>query len=122
MTYMLWILIALLSGIAVYLILSLRVLRREYAALHGQLADVTQSLGATPPDVSSLMRDGSDTYIAIEILNPMQLAAAQNWFAEKFGSMTPALVRRLVYDRAKKITLDVLADQGAEAHVTIVRS
>lgn len=116
------IVLGLLSLVAVYLLLSLRGLRREYAALHEQLAEANASLGTSAPEVRSLLENGAGTaYIAIEILNPMQLAAKQNWLADKFGSLTPALVRRLVYERAKKITLEMLANQGAEAHVSIVR-
>lgn len=62
------------------------------------------------------------TLICIEILNPLELAAKESWFADKFGSLSPALIKKLVHSQAVKITHEHLAAHGAHAQVKIHRA
>lgn len=100
----------------------LRSLRRDYRLLHEQLVEANAALGTVAPDLQALLGSEPATIISIEILNPMQLAAQESWFADKFGSLTPALIRRIVYDRALKICEETLTRFGAEAQVQIRRA
>lgn len=96
-------------------------LKREFAALDQRLADTSESLGANKPDLARLLGQEPATVVTIEILNPLQLAARQNWFADKFGSLTPGLIRRIVYDKTRKQCAEILAQMGAEAKVEVRR-
>ncbi len=55
--------------------------------------------------------------IAVEILNPMELAARQSRFADMFGNLSPGLIRKIVYERTEKILLDQLREYGVQADV-----
>lgn len=99
----------------------LQALKREFAALDQRLAETGQSLGASKPDLDRLLGQNTETVVTIEILNPLQLAARQNWFADKFGGLSPGLIRRIVYDKTRKQCAEILAQMGAEAKVEVRR-
>lgn len=65
--------------------------------------------------------DGHREALTIEILNPVQLAANQHWAAGTLGGIAPALLRKLVYERAVGIAERMLAEHGAEAVVRVQR-
>ena len=64
---------------------------------------------------------GSDTYIAIRILNPMELARRQSWLAGTLAGISPNFVRRLVHTRTVQILKDQLLDYGVQADVRLER-
>ena len=64
---------------------------------------------------------GSDTYIAIRILNPMELARRQSWLAGTLAGISPNFVRRLVHTRTVQILKDQLLDYGVQADVRLQR-
>jgi hypothetical protein len=74
------------------------------------------------PELSELLGKGSRDIIAIEILNPMELAAKESWFADRFGSLTPALIRRIVYARTLEIIGPQLDSFGVKADVRLHRA
>jgi hypothetical protein len=57
--------------------------------------------------------------LTIEILNPLELAASQNWVAGIASSLAPALVTKIVYERAAKQMKEELGKFGVEAIVQI---
>lgn len=57
--------------------------------------------------------------VTIEILNPLELAASQNWVAGIASSLAPALVTKIVYERAAKMMKEELGNFGVEAVVQI---
>ena len=59
--------------------------------------------------------------IAIEILNPMEVAKSRSKLAGPVSSFSPGLIRNRVYDQASVIIQTQLAEQGVEAEVTVVR-
>lgn len=122
MTSLFAVLLGILALSTLWLAFRLRALRREYDVLHQQLLQANESVGAISPDLRGLLKNEPATVICIEILNPLQLAANESWFAGKFGSLTPALIRRIVYDRALKICQETLTKFGAEAQVQVRRA
>ncbi|WP_348674986.1 hypothetical protein [uncultured Abyssibacter sp.] len=61
----------------------------------------------------------SDTYIAIRILNPMELARRQSWLAGTLAGISPNFVRRLVHTRTVQILKEQLLDYGVDADVRL---
>ena len=57
--------------------------------------------------------------LTIEILNPLELASSQNWVAGIASSLAPALVTKIVYERAAKMMKEELGKFGVEAVVQI---
>lgn len=95
--------------------------------LHRQAQATARALAALPaslqaPDLTQALGEGPREIIAIEILNPLELAARESRFAETFGSLTPALIRKIVYQR----TLETLGPQletfGVKADVRLHRA
>lgn len=95
---------------------------KKLVAQAGQLRAADQSidelLGSPAVDPISDPR----TLICIEILNPLELAAKESWFADKFGSVSPSLIKKLVHDQALKMTHQHLAAHGAHAEVHLHRA
>ncbi len=73
----------------------------------------------TAPSVQADPGAGSDTYIAIRILNPMELARRQSWLAGTLAGISPNFVRRLVHTRTVQILKDQLQDYGVQADVRL---
>lgn len=91
----------------------------ELVSLRARAESLDPEAGAPPPDIKELYEDLSGGLITIEILNPMELASKESWFAGMFGSVAPAMLRRLVYKRASKITKSMLADFGVDGQIGI---
>ncbi|NMN98534.1 hypothetical protein [Antrihabitans stalactiti] len=75
-----------------------------------------------PPPVAVLQGARSvakGRVLTIEILNPLELAASQNWVAGIASSLAPALVTKIVYERAAKMMKEELGKFGVEAVVQI---
>jgi hypothetical protein len=90
--------------------------RRYLGAMDAQLMQLApQSI--EPSEVSN----GPREVLTIELLNIMQLAASHHWAAGHLGSVAPALLRKLVYDRAVGVAERMLAEHGAEAIVKVQR-
>lgn len=91
----------------------------ELAGLRMRAENLDPEAAAPPPDIRQIYADLKGGLITIEILNPMELAAKESWFAGLFGSVAPAALRRLVYKRAGKITLSMLKDFGVDGEIGI---
>lgn len=92
---------------------------RELASLRARAEALDPEAAAPPPDMAELYDDIKGGLITIEILNPIELAAKESWFAGIFGSVAPAMIRRLVYERAGKITKSMLADFGVDGELNV---
>ncbi len=93
--------------------------------LNDALAQAAAQVGApatTSQELADLLNQDPETLISIKILNPMQLAAKESWFAEMFGNLSPALVRKIVNERAQKIIVEELKKYGVEADVGLHRA
>lgn len=91
----------------------------ELASLRARAETLDPEAAVPPPDIREIYDDLSSGLITIEILNPMELAAKESWFAGLFGSVAPGMLRKLVYKRASKITHSMLEDFGVDGQVSI---
>lgn len=91
----------------------------ELMSLRSRAETLDPEAGAPPPDIKDIYNDLKGGLISIEILNPMELAAKESWFAGIFGSVAPAMLRKLVYKQASKITINMLKDFGVDGEVRI---
>ncbi len=81
-----------------------------------QLQIVAQSL---PEEARALIGTERPLLLSIEILNPMQVAAEKSWLAGALGTLTPNLVRRLVYERTQEVLQQEVLKHGLEAEVRL---
>lgn len=108
-------------------LLALAVLGWRFLQLRHHLARVERHVAQLDP--AGAMRGaaggqpGSDAreHIAIEILNPIELAAKQSWLAGALGTVTPSLVRREVYRQTREILEAELRERGVVATVRVER-
>lgn len=92
-------------------------LRTRLATLEAQASALASRLGTMPAP----MRDtsGKPMFLTIEILNPVELARKESWFAGAFASLTPTLLKRIVYARTLTIMQDQLLQFDVKADVQI---
>ena len=93
-------------------------LRRQLATLETQCRALADRLGSGP----AVVRDaaGQPMLLTVEILNPVELARKESWFAGAFGSLTPGLLRRIVYARTLKIMQQQLLQFDVKADVQLL--
>jgi hypothetical protein len=96
--------------------------RQELGVLQTRCEELGAGVRALPADAQALLTPERPLLLSIEILNPMQVAAQQSRFADTFGSLTPALVRRIVYERAVDIVKQEVLKHGLEAEVRLHRA
>lgn len=85
---------------------------------------VSRRAAMLPPGIAATPPPGAATnrvrrLITVEILNPIELAAARGRVAGIAGSVVPEVTRRIVYDRAAKILKRDLAGYDVVADVRI---
>ncbi|HSW13292.1 MAG TPA: hypothetical protein VLI06_10670 [Solimonas sp.] len=114
-----FVIILLIFNVALSLILALLFLRlwRVQHSLHGRLRELAPNLSNDPARSFELTSAARPSLISIEILNPMELAAKETWIAGVLGSVTPTLIRRLVYQRAAQMVREELKGHGVTAEV-----
>ena len=100
-------LVTALIGLCAWLIFTVDRLHQRIGLLHERLG------GATLPPPGS----GSKTRIAIEILNPFELAAKETRLASAAAKLAPKMIERIVYERAAVMIAQQMADQGVVADV-----
>lgn len=114
-------LILLVAACGAFAWLLLR-LRRQQALLDTLLRDqkaLDSAWNALPPDAAQLAGAGSSSFVSIEILNPVELAAKESSFAGPLGNIAPGLLRKIVYQRAVAIIREDLLKHGVQAEVKI---
>ena len=57
--------------------------------------------------------------LTIEILDPNEVAASRGRALGLVGALAPGIVRRVVYDRTRRILIDQLTAQGVRADVRL---
>jgi len=107
MSVLITLLVALLIALCAWLLWSLSRLQRQLTALHARL-------GTSPPPV---LATGGKARIAIEILNPFELAARETRLATAAAKLAPRMIERIVYERAAVMIAQQMADQGVVAEV-----
>lgn len=119
---------ALTVGVAVLAVLTVGLavaLWRQRAALRtlkAQASELEAHLHLDTMRLSQVYKRGKDRFVTIEILNPLEVAAAESQAARTVGGLTPAFITKLVYDRVKAEVEAKLAERGIEARVEIRRA
>ena len=93
-------------------------LRQQLAVLEAQSKVTAARLGTAPVAVRDAA--GKPMLLTIEILNPVELARKESWFAGAFGSLTPTLLRRIVYARTLVIMQEQLLQFDVKADVQLL--
>src|SRR5262245_53328723 len=97
-------------------------LRRTAGRLEADVQAAAERAGALPPDLVEALGTGGRRVIAIEILNPVELAGQSAWFARPLSAVTPDLLRGLVYQRAATVFRERSTDFGVRADVRVHRA
>lgn len=71
------------------------------------------------PELLQQLAESGTRVIAVEILNPLQVAASQSWLAGRFGALAPGLIQREVYRQAREILETRLREYGIEPRVRV---
>lgn len=95
-----------------------RTLRRRAADLDARVAALLPA-PPLPPNLAALFGSGSRRIIAVEILNPVEVATSQVKVAGLLGAVRPSLLNKIVYDQATTQVIDQLADHGVLADVQV---
>lgn len=82
-------------------------------------AAVSSAAVVAPVSVAQELAGGRNRVIAIEILNPVELAASQVQFAGVVGGIAPGAIRKVVYEQAVKMMKEQFAKEGVKADVRI---
>jgi hypothetical protein len=116
--------VAFLLGLALvgYAIAELRRVRRSARRLEDEVREAAVRAGTLPPDLVEALGTGGRRVVAIEILNPFELAGRETWFARPLSAMTPDLLRSLVYQRAATMFRERAEEYGVQADVRLHRA
>lgn len=107
MSVLLALLITALIALCIWLVFLLDRLQKKLGTLHERL----HAAPALPPAEPGRAR------IAIEILNPFELAARETRFATAAARLAPRMIERIVYERAAVMIAQQMAEQGVKAEV-----
>jgi len=102
-------------GLSLWFVLGLRKRQRDVSAR--ALALVPEE--ALPVPLDEQFAAGRRRLLVVDILNPLELAASQVKIAGPAGAIAPALIRKVVYEQAVKITEQELTKHGVQADVSI---
>jgi hypothetical protein len=94
-------------------------LRAEVRRLDAAIREAAGRADALPPDLVAALGTGRRRVIAIELLNPFELAGRSTWFAKPMAAVTPDLLRSVVNQRAVSLFREKSSDFGVQADVTI---
>lgn len=93
--------------------------RKQLKDLNARLDAFGLSPDLNPEEFPTIANSGKKRLITVELLNPMELATKESWIARQFGSLTPALVHKLVYDQARDRVEGQMPNFGAKAEVKV---
>lgn len=110
---------AVIAGVAAFALWHIRDLRARLARSESALAELATDLESAPIELKSILGDARRHIIAIEILNPMEVAASQSKLARNLGAVVPELVRAEVTKRAVLELTEQLAANGLQAQVQV---
>ena len=103
---------------SVVLLAQVQTLRRRAVRLETKVAALVPG-APMAPDLVARFGSGPRRILAVEILNPVELASAKVKAAGLLGAMRPSLVSKVVYDQAAKQVVDQLETQGVLADVRV---
>lgn len=100
-------------------------LGQQVRAVRARAAELSERVDALvpgpplPPDLVATFGSGSRRMLAVEILNPVELATRQVKAAGLLGAVRPGLLTKIVYDQAVKQIVTQLEDEGVQADVRV---
>ena len=100
-------------------------LRRQQQVLNvlkQQASELEAHLHLDTLQLAQVYERGKRRHVTIEVLNPLEVAAAESSVMRAVGGLSPSLVTKLVYDRVKAEVERGLAERDVEARVEIRRS
>ena len=100
------------------LVLQLRSLRARAATLEARVAALVPS-PPLAPDLAATLGSGERRLLAVEILNPIELATSKSSAAKLLGAVRPSLLTKVVYEQAAKQVVDQLESEGVLADVRV---
>ncbi len=109
--------IALFVGLAL-LWRRLQQLKKLLETLNQDQRQLAAAWNALPADAAALL-PADKTLLSVEILNAAELAARESRFAGVLGSLTPQLLRRLVYQQTADVMRAELIRHGVQAEVRL---
>lgn len=96
--------------------------QRVLGVLKAQASELEAHLHLDTLQLAQVYERGKRRHLTIEVLNPLEVAAAESSIARAVGGLTPALITKLVYDQVKGEVVRGLAERSVEARVEIRRS
>lgn len=90
--------------------------------LKAQAVELEAHLHLDTMQLAQVYERGKRRHLTIEVLNPLEVAAAESSVVRAVGGLTPSLITKLVYDRVKLEVERGLAERNVEARVEIRRS
>ncbi len=96
----------------------LQQLKRLLEALERDQQQLAGAWNALPAAAAGLL-PADKALLSIEILNAAELAARESRFAHVLGSLTPQLLRRLVYQQTAEVMRAELVKHGVQAEVRL---
>lgn len=115
-------LLLLNAALLVYLGWRLFRLRKLADLLEQELALLRHQPYDEAPDLERLLGSGQRPLVTLDILNPMEVAAQQSWFADKFGALAAPAIRKIVYEQTTSMLREQLAEHGVRAQVRLHRA
>jgi hypothetical protein len=112
------VLAALVVACCVVVLVQVRALRDKGAALEAKV-DALVPGAPMAPDLVATFGAGPRRMLAVEILNPIELASTKVKAAGLLGAVRPALLTKIVYDQAVKQVVDQLETEGVLADVRV---
>ncbi len=106
---------SLLAALSVLILLLAGALAWTLSQLHRRVEAVHARLSHLPSLPSSI---AGRSVIAIEILNPLELALRETALAGPASRLAPRMLERIVYSRAAGQIAEQLKAQGVQAQVT----
>lgn len=108
-------------GVAAAGVLIVR-LRAELRELEGRAAELAGLVDALPADLATPLGNGTRHVIAVELLNPFELAQRETWLAKPLSVLTPRVLRDLIYRQVVSRVRQTLTDAGVRADVRLHRA
>lgn len=110
--------LALVTAVLSVYVYLFRQTRTELERLRRQL-HAQQAMDSMTLDAVQATRDGHPL-IAVEVLNPLSLAADRHPLGAALGRVTPSLTRRIVFQKTAEELQKRLAAEGVESEVRLI--
>ena len=117
----LWLMVILNISLLVAGFLLIRRLKSQLASLDAEAKGLAKEVEPATEALMFELKKQAPMLISIEILNPLQLAANENSLAGTLGSLSPNLIRKVVYDRAADIMRTQLVEKGVDADLRVIK-